>query len=66
MIRGGFDRSSKRRYNPRRAAVLDYAEVADAETLEPRAHLVPGRRAVALLAARVGPARLIDNQILIE
>jgi pantoate--beta-alanine ligase len=47
-------------------AALDYAEVADAETLEPLVRLVPGRRAVGLLAVQVGPARLIDNQILIE
>ena len=39
----------------------DYAEVADAETLEPLATLGGVRGAVALLAARVGPARLIDN-----
>ena len=45
---------------------LEYAEVADAETLEPLSRLAPGRRAVALLAVRVGPARLIDNSILIE
>jgi pantoate--beta-alanine ligase len=45
---------------------LDYAEVADAETLEPLERLTVGRRAVALLAARVGPARLIDNRILID
>jgi pantoate--beta-alanine ligase len=45
---------------------LDYAEVADAETLQPLERFIAGRRAVALLAARVGPARLIDNQILME
>jgi pantoate--beta-alanine ligase len=45
---------------------LDYAEVADAETLEPLEWLTASRRAVALLAARVGPARLIDNRILID
>ena len=48
-----------------KAAALEYAEVADAETLEPLARLAPGRRAVALLAVRVGPARLIDNLTLI-
>lgn len=47
-----------------RLAALDYAEVAGAETLEPLTALTPGRPAVALLAARVGPARLIDNSIL--
>jgi pantoate--beta-alanine ligase len=45
---------------------LDYADVADAETLEPLVRLDPGRRAVALVAARVGPARLIDNLVLID
>jgi pantoate--beta-alanine ligase len=45
-------------------AILDYAEVADAETLLPIDEVGPGRRVVALLAARVGPARLIDNAIL--
>jgi pantoate--beta-alanine ligase len=44
-------------------ARLDYAEVADAATLEPLEELGPGRRAVLLLAARVGPARLIDNRV---
>ncbi len=42
-------------------AQLDYAEVADADTLARLDELVPTRRAVALLAARVGPARLIDH-----
>jgi pantoate--beta-alanine ligase len=42
-------------------ARLDYVEVADAETLESLAILDPGRAARALVAARVGPARLIDN-----
>lgn len=49
-----------------RLATLDYAEVADAETLERLAEIRPGRPAVALLAARIGPARLIDNAILAE
>ena len=43
------------------SARLDYAEVADAETLEPLDEIAPGRPAVALLAARVGTTRLIDN-----
>jgi pantoate--beta-alanine ligase len=44
-------------------ARLDYAEVADAATLEPLVKLEAdeGRGAVALLSAWVGPARLIDN-----
>jgi pantoate--beta-alanine ligase len=46
-------------------ARLEYAEVADAETLEPLAEVGPEcRRGVALLAVRVGPARLIDNALL--
>jgi pantoate--beta-alanine ligase len=45
-------------------ARLDYAEVADAGTLQPLVTLGEGREAVALLAVRVGPARLIDNAIL--
>ncbi len=47
-----------------RLASVDYAEVADADTLEPLATLGEGRGAVALLAVRVGPARLIDNAVL--
>jgi pantoate--beta-alanine ligase len=47
-------------------ARLDYAEVADAETLEPLARISPARLAVALVAARVGPTRLIDNARLTE
>jgi pantoate--beta-alanine ligase len=45
-------------------ARLDYAEVADAETLEPLSGRLDGRKAVALVAARVGPTRLIDNALL--
>jgi len=45
---------------------LDYAAVADAETLEPLGDLDEGRRAVALLAAQVGTTRLIDNIILAD
>ena len=45
---------------------LDYAEVADADTLEPLDRLGPGIRAVALVAARVGSTRLIDNLALTE
>jgi pantoate--beta-alanine ligase len=44
-----------------RSARLDYAEVADADTLVPLDQLGPDTRAVALVAARVGPTRLIDN-----
>jgi pantoate--beta-alanine ligase len=42
----------------------DYAEVADAETLEPLGDLGQGRAAVALLAARLGTTRLLDNALL--
>jgi pantoate--beta-alanine ligase len=45
---------------------VDYAEVADAQTLEPSDDLANGRPAVALVAARVGTTRLIDNTLLIE
>lgn len=57
-------RAMRERIAAEPAAELDYAEVADAETLEPLERLEPGRRAVALIAARVGPARLIDNALL--
>jgi pantoate--beta-alanine ligase len=45
-------------------ARLDYAEVADATTLERLTSLGEGRKGIALLAARIGPARLIDNALL--
>ncbi len=47
-------------------ARMDYAEVADANTLAPLDDLEAGRRAVALVAARVGTTRLIDNAMLQE
>ncbi len=47
-------------------AVLDYAEVVDAATLGPLEILAPGRRAVALLAVRIGTTRLIDNAVLTD
>ena len=40
---------------------LDYAAIVDPETLEPLEEVRPG--AVALVAARVGATRLIDNHI---
>jgi pantoate--beta-alanine ligase len=49
-----------------RLARLDYAEVADAATLEHLDTLDPGRGAVALLAVRIGATRLIDNAILTD
>lgn len=45
-------------------AHVDYAEVADAETLTPLVTLDPSRGGVALLAVRIGPVRLIDNSLL--
>jgi pantoate--beta-alanine ligase len=45
---------------------LDYAEVADADSLESLVVIEPERRAVALVAARVGATRLIDNLLLTE
>ncbi len=44
------------------AARLDYAEIADAETLEPVTEVKRGN--IALLAALIGKTRLIDNLIL--
>jgi pantoate--beta-alanine ligase len=48
------------------SARLDYAEVADACTLEPLGELRTDRPAMALLAAHVGSTRLIDNMPLTE
>jgi pantoate--beta-alanine ligase len=45
-----------------RGAVLDYAEVVDADSLQPVAEL-PGTVMVAL-AVRFGSTRLIDNEII--
>jgi pantoate--beta-alanine ligase len=47
-------------------AALDYAEVVDAETLERLDRVSPERPAVALVAARFGGTRLIDNARLTE
>jgi pantoate--beta-alanine ligase len=44
------------------AARLDYAEIADADTLEPVHEVQRGN--VALLAAHIGKTRLIDNLVL--
>jgi pantoate--beta-alanine ligase len=49
-----------------RLVVLDYAEVADADTLEPIQRLENGRQTVALVAAKVGSTRLIDNILLTD
>ncbi len=40
---------------------IDYAVVVDAHTLEPFSNAVLQRNAVALVAARIGTTRLIDN-----
>jgi len=50
----------------RESVRLDYAEVADADTLVSLELLGPDSRAVALVAARVGSTRLIDNLPLTE
>lgn len=42
-------------------ALLDYAEVVDAESLAPVALLTPGDRVRLLVAAKVGTPRLLDN-----
>ncbi len=47
-------------------AVLDYACVVDADSLEDLLVLESGRRAVALLAVRIGATRLIDNAVLTD
>lgn len=47
-------------------ARLDYAAVADADTLASVNELEPGRGAVALLAVRIGATRLIDNILLTD
>lgn len=65
-IRAGERRASvimtvlRARVRRERGVALEYAAVADAETLEPLRRLRRGR-AVVLLAARVGRTRLIDN-----
>jgi pantoate--beta-alanine ligase len=43
-------------------ATVDYAEIVDAETFEPVGRV--GRRCYAVLAVRVGKARLIDNMMI--
>jgi pantoate--beta-alanine ligase len=40
---------------------IDYAAIVDSDTLEPISQVRPGT--VALVAARVGATRLIDNHI---
>jgi pantoate--beta-alanine ligase len=43
---------------------LDYFEIADTETLQPVEAIDPGKGAVACIAVKLGPIRLIDNVIL--
>ena len=43
---------------------LDYAELVDAETLEPMVKLKPGQRALLAVAVYFSKARLIDNLLL--
>ena len=44
---------------------VDYVAVVDPDTLEPLARIEPGRTRVhGLIAARLGPVRLIDNMVL--
>lgn len=46
---------------------IDYVELADADTVKPHADEVTlGARALLAVAAKVGPARLIDNVVLGE
>jgi pantoate--beta-alanine ligase len=45
-------------------AVLDYAAVVDAETLEARNSLEPGRKVLLAVAVKFGSTRLIDNLLL--
>ena len=40
---------------------VDYLAAVDAETMEPRAGVVPGRPARLVAAVRLGPVRLLDN-----
>ena len=48
------------------SASIDYIEVADADSLVPLVTIEPTHRAVALVAARFGSTRLIDNTLLSE
>ena len=50
--------------NAERSITLDYAEIVDAETLEPVTHL--RKSCLVLLAAFVGTTRLIDNALIEE
>ena len=45
------------------SAVVDYVEIVDDETLAPLARM--GRRALVVLAVRIGSTRLLDNTVLV-
>jgi pantoate--beta-alanine ligase len=40
---------------------VEYAEVVDANTLQPVEHLAPGQEVLAAVAVYFGDTRLIDN-----
>ena len=42
----------------------EYAELADAQTLQPITKITPANTAALCLAAQVGPVRLIDNELI--
>jgi pantoate--beta-alanine ligase len=58
---GNAIESAMRRHLESRGIVVDYAAVADADTL---GAVIAGRPAVALVAGRLGSTRLIDNRLL--
>ncbi len=43
---------------------VEYVAVRDAKTLRPIKKITPATHAVALIAARIGGVRLIDNMLL--
>jgi pantoate--beta-alanine ligase len=45
---------------------IDYAAIADANTLAPLESLVPERRGIALVAGWVGATRLLDNMVITD
>jgi pantoate--beta-alanine ligase len=42
----------------------EYIAIADADSLEPLSEFDPNKKMVALIAAKVGNVRLIDNMII--
>jgi pantoate--beta-alanine ligase len=59
----GIGLEAARRELTAAAVEPEYLEARDAETLE-RVHALEGRSVLVLVAARVGPARLIDNVLI--